>query len=215
LTEAERAKILALGEDLPRVWDAATTTVAQRKQIVRLAIQEVVVDQRRDRGRVWLKIVWQTGAVSEHWLQRRVQAYAQHADLERVERRVRALRDAGKMDAEIAAILNSEGFVTARGAPFSGDVVHLLRKRWGIPTAKINGTGYNPPRWPDGSYSVQGVSEVLGITVQTVFKWLRKGRLEGRQLVKGQPWQIALSDQQLVELQSRVRQTRRPTMEAS
>src|SRR5438067_13941872 len=68
-------------------------------------------------------------------------------------------------------------------------MVHLLRKRWRIPTVKINGTAANPSRWPDGSYSVQGVATILGITPQTIFKWLRKGRLAGRQLAKGMPWQ--------------------------
>jgi transposase-like protein len=54
-------------------------------------------------------------------------------------------------------------------------------------TVKINGVEANPLRWPDGSYSVQGTAAALGVTPQTVFKWLRKGRLVGRQLTKGQP----------------------------
>src|SRR3712207_7990856 len=56
----------------------------------------------------------------------------------------------------------------------------LRRKCWGIPTVKINGVDANPPRWPDGSHSVQGAAAALGVTPQTVFKWLRKGRLAGR-----------------------------------
>lgn len=55
------------------------------------------------------------------------------------------------MDKEIAAILNQEGFVAARGCAFKGENVWLLRTRWGIPTVKINGVGANPMRWPDGS----------------------------------------------------------------
>lgn len=50
--------------------------------------------------------------------------------------------------------LNAEGFVAARGCAFKGENVWLLRTRWGIPTVKINGTGANPDRWPDGTYSV-------------------------------------------------------------
>jgi hypothetical protein len=34
------------------------------------------LDQKRSRGHVIIKIVWQTGAVSEHRMQRRVQSYA-------------------------------------------------------------------------------------------------------------------------------------------
>ena len=43
------------------------------------------------------------------------------------------------MDREIAATLNAEGIMSARGTPFLHGTVHLLRKRWGIRTVKING----------------------------------------------------------------------------
>ena len=167
LSEADRAKILALATDLPQLWRATTTTAAERKQIVRLLVKEVVLDQRRERGQVWVRIVWQTGAVTEHRLQRQVRAYAEYADLERLEQRVRDLNSAGNMDHEIATILNSEGLATARGLPFSGEVVHLLRKRWEITTVKINGNGFNPARWPDGSYSVQGAVSPATVAIGT------------------------------------------------
>lgn len=215
ITEADRADILALGENLPLVWHAETTTAADRKQIVRLILSDVFVDQKRERGRVWIKIIWQTGACSEHWLQRRVQSYAHHADPDQLQRRIRELNAANKMDAEIAIILNAEGFCSAHGPAFKGETIHLLRKRWHIPTVKINGTTMNPRRWPDGTYSVQGAAEVLGITSQTIFDWLRKGWLSGHQLAKGMPWQIMLSDVQAMELRSRIRHTNTSKREAS
>jgi DNA invertase Pin-like site-specific DNA recombinase len=215
LNDADRAEILALGETLPRIWFATTTTAAERKRIVRLIVREVILDQKRDRGRVWLRIVWQTGAVTEHCLQRRVQSYDQYADLDRLRERICALNAAQKMDADIAAQLNREGFVSAQGRPFSGPVIHLLRKQWHIPTVKINGSGVNPRRWPDGSYSIQGAAEALGVTPQTIFKWLRKRRLSGYQLARGQPWQIALTDDQIAQLKSRVRRTNPSRRKAS
>ncbi len=158
VSDSDRQEILALGEDLPKLWHAATTTAAERKQIVRLVIKEVILDQKQRRGYVWIRIIWQTGATSEHWLQRRVQGYAQHADQEQLRRRIVELNGLQKMDAEIAATLNREGFRTAHGPPFSGNMVHVLRKRWGIRTVKINGIAVNPPRWADGSYSGTGCS---------------------------------------------------------
>jgi hypothetical protein len=71
------------------------------------------------------------------------------------------------MDAKIAAVLNREGFVSARG-----DLVNILRRRWAIPTVKINRKEPNPVRWPDGAYSVQRTADVLGITPLAVFKWM-------------------------------------------
>ena len=95
--------------------------------------------------------------------------------------------------------------MSARGRPFSGAEIHLLRKRWGIPTVKINGKEANPQRWPDGTYSVQGAAKVLTITAQTVFKWLQRGRLTGQQLAKGMPWKIILFDEQIPVLKAQVR----------
>ena len=182
ISDCDRQAILSLGEDLPRLWRASTTKSADRKQIVRLVIKEVALDQKRRRGYVWIKIVWQTGAASEHWLQRSVQSYAQHADQGRLRQRIVELNGQQKMDAEIADILNKEALRTAHGPLFSGKMIHLLRKRWKISTVKINGAAANPLGWPDGSYSVQGAAAVIGITSQTVFDWLRKGLLTGKQL---------------------------------
>jgi hypothetical protein len=91
----------------------------------------------------------------------------------------------------------------------------LLRKRWNIPTVKINGIGSNPTRWPDGSLSIQGVALALGITTQTVFDYLGRGLLAGHQLTNGQPWQIELTDEQIHRLRARVRHTKRSKKEAS
>jgi hypothetical protein len=212
-SESDRADVLALAKDLPRVWQAATAQ--ERKRIVRLVIREVMLDQTRETGMVWMRICWQTGAASEHRLQRRVGSYRQCASVELLERRIRELNAAGRMDHEIAAILNAEGVMSARGVPFEHGTIHVLRKQWHIRTAKINGVDFNPPRWPDGSYSIQGAAAALGMTTQTVFKWLRKGRLEGRQLTKGQPWQIDLSDEQIRTLRAQVQHTSRSNKEAS
>jgi hypothetical protein len=215
ISAADRAQLQMLGENLPRIWHAVTTSAADRKRILRLVIREVVLDQRRLQGQVWLKIVWQTGATSEHRFQRRVHAYRYYIDVERLRHRITELNSIGKMDKEIAVILNREGFIAARGCAFKGENVWLLRTRWSIPTVKINGTGANPMRWPDGTFSVQGAAVALGITPQTVFDYLQRGLLSGRQLTKGQPWQIDLSDEQINQLRARVRRTNRSKKEAS
>jgi hypothetical protein len=215
IADTDRQQILALGQNLPALWHAATTTAADRKQIVRLIIKDVALDQKRRRGFVWIRVIWQTGATSEHWVQRTVQSYDAHADADRIRDRITELNGMNKLDAEIAATLNKEGLRTAHGPDFSGNMIHVLRKRWGIKTVKINGTEANPQRWPDGSYSVQGAAEILGITSQTIFDWLRKGLLSGQQLAKGMPWQIFLSPDQATELKARARHTNRSRREGS
>ena len=50
LTATDRQVIIALGSDLPQVWRAPSTTAADRKQILRLLVKEVIVDQKRADG---------------------------------------------------------------------------------------------------------------------------------------------------------------------
>jgi hypothetical protein len=215
LSADDRATLQALGQNLPQVWHAVTTTAADRKRILRFVIREVILDQKRITGHVWLKILWQTGATSEHAVQRRVHTYKDYADLDRLRQQITELNAAGKMDKEIAQILNQEGFTTARGCRFRGENVWLLRDRWGIATVKINGVAANPMRWSDGSYSVQGVASLLGVTPQVIFDYLARGFLVGRQLVKGQPWQIDPTDDQIRYLRDRLQRTRRSKKVAS
>jgi DNA invertase Pin-like site-specific DNA recombinase len=213
ISTTEHADVLALAEDLPRVWQRATPV--ERKQILRLVVRDVVLDQKRAPGQVWTRIVWQTGAMSEHLLQRKVQSYRECSSAEQLQQRVRELNATGKVDREIADTLNAEHVMSARGTPFRGEAVHLLRKRWGIPAARINGADPNPPQWPDGSYSVQGAAQALHVTAQTIFKWLRRGRLCGRQSAKGQPWQIQLPDGQIAALAPQAGRNKQSKREAS
>ena len=138
--------------------------------------------KRRAQGQVWLKIVWQTGATSEHCLQRRVHTYRDYIDLERLRRRITELNNAGKMDKEIAASLNQRRLRRRPRLCLQGrKCLKLLRTRWKIPTTKINGASPNPMRWPDGTFSIQGVAVELGITSQTVFDYLKATRPRVRQ----------------------------------
>jgi hypothetical protein len=207
ISTTERAEVLRLAKDFSRVWQVANAI--ERKRIVRLVIRDVTLDQLRDRGLVSMRITWQTGATSEHQVQRRVQSYEICVSAPLLERRLRDLARAGKFDREIAAILNQEHIMPARGVLFQSGNVHLLRKRFGIRTAKINGIEDNPARWPDGTYSVQGTADALGVTTQTIFKWLRRGHLTGTQLRVGQPWKIKLTPEKIRTLRNRVRRINR------
>jgi len=89
LTQTDRDAIVALGSDLPALWQASTTTNAERKQMLRLVIQEVIVDSKRADGQVWVQINWQTGVQEQFWYQRRVHSYVVFAGAQALEQRVR------------------------------------------------------------------------------------------------------------------------------
>jgi hypothetical protein len=86
-------------------------------------------------------------------------------------------------------------------------MIHLLRKRWGLPT--WNPTS-NPARWSDGTYSVAAAAELLHIYPGTISHWLRDGVLTGHQLAKGAPWHINLDPTELARIHTRLQRTRKP-----
>lgn len=149
LTVEDREQILALAQDLPAVWSAPTTTAADRKQLLRLLIDRVLLDNRRQVGQTWFQINWRTGATTEHWSRRSVRSYADAADGEQIEARIRALHATGMLDAAIASTLNDEGFLTSHGQRFRGAAIHVLRKQWGLQTwnrsAKTRRVGRTAP----------------------------------------------------------------------
>jgi DNA invertase Pin-like site-specific DNA recombinase len=207
LSDDDRDQILALAEDLPRVWSASTTTAADRKQILRLLIDSVLLDNHRIVGRTWFQINWRTGATTEHSRVRRVRGYFDYAALDELTRRIRELHAMQLMDAAIASALNDEGFRTSHGQRFSGPMIHLLRKWWGLPT--WNPTTPNPRQWTDGTYSVAAAAELLDVYPGTIWLWLRRGVLSGHQLGKGTPWHIDLSEPELTRLRARLAHTQR------
>jgi DNA invertase Pin-like site-specific DNA recombinase len=196
-TDEDRRQILALGEDLPKLWSAQTTTNADRKQIIRLIIKDVVLDQKRERGKLWFKINWQTGATTEHWIKRRTTSYREHADLEPMQARVRTLNAEGKTDNEIAAMLVSEGYRTTKGGQINDVSVYRMRKCWGIRANRQYEDGRNPQKWEDETYSVQGAATVIGVKASTVHRWLQGGLLDATQSAKGGAWRIKLTEEQI------------------
>src|SRR5271166_4513527 len=105
------------------------------------------------------------------------------------------------------AALSTSGFLAMSGQIIDASIVAAPKQHNTDGEKRDIKDGRIPPQWPDGTYSVQGAATALSISPQTVFKWLQKGRLSGRQLAKGMPWQITLSSSQIAELRTQVRRT--------
>jgi hypothetical protein len=157
--------------------------------MLRLVIREVIVDSKRVGGQMWVQINWQTGAHEQFWYQRRVRSYAEFADAQALEQRVRDLNAAGFMDAQIAAVLTEEGYQTPGLIhPITSKMVWHLREKWKIPTVKLN--------------------------KNTIFTWLKTGRLSGEHLAKGMPWKVYLTEEDVIRLHEWLRRARRSKREA-
>jgi hypothetical protein len=160
------------------VWAAATPTPADRQRIARLLLQRVVVtvDKASERGDVTLH--WVGGAVGSHTLTRPAARYRQQSACPRPVARLRGLCTGRDRAATIAAQLNAEGFrPPKRTSRFTGEMVRRLTAELGLARRQRHGspTGLGPDE-----YRPMGLARRLGISRDTVRRWLRAGWLNRR-----------------------------------
>lgn len=137
LGEDELARIAALSRDIPALWDAPKTTAADRKEIIRLLIERVIVHVRKDSEYVDTTIHWRGGFTSTHEVVRPVHRYEHMRDHDQLMGRITALLREGHSASQIASRLNSEGFRTpkARGSYTSSSVQQTIT-RYGLTEAR-------------------------------------------------------------------------------
>jgi uncharacterized protein YndB with AHSA1/START domain len=124
VSEAEQQGIIALVHDLPAVWHATTTTHAERKHVLRLLIQDVMLTKFAQVVRVDVR--WHTHACSTLAVPRPQPAYVVRRTAPEVIARLAQLsRD--HTDLEIAECLNQEGYRSGQDGAFTASKVNGLR----------------------------------------------------------------------------------------
>jgi DNA invertase Pin-like site-specific DNA recombinase len=129
LSDAERAQIETLADDLPAIWQSPRTSIEDKRQVVRLLLQRVIVWASASSDDVKVQLHWTGGAMTKHQLRRPVSAWRQLADLPALLQRIRQKRDAGWTSRRIAEDLNASEHRTPHGEPFTAANVRQLMKR--------------------------------------------------------------------------------------
>jgi len=201
LSPDDKKAIRALARDLPRVWHAATTTSAERKQLLRLLIQDVALSPIDVPERsTQIEILWKTGATTKVCVPRPNGREA-HKTPEKILEVIRRFVRRRLTDTEIAAELNKRRLVSGRGRRFSKTSVHSVRQRYGIASVHPGGAGTKTPdRDDDGRFSVRGLATHFGVTKPIVRTWVRSGLIEPQQDFKGGPQWFVLTP----EIESRI-----------
>jgi DNA invertase Pin-like site-specific DNA recombinase len=184
LTPEERRRVMMLGIDLQRIWEAPTTLPQERKQLLRAVFDDVVVLVDREALLARLTLVWQGGATTA--LEVRIPRAGEHANIDANELVDEVRKMAASLtDSQIAQTLVRRGLRTTTGLPFNIERVRGLRKRHGIPE-------YTPPSSADNEPTVTAdqAASILGVTHTTVLRWLRDGFLVGEQVSPRAPWMI-------------------------
>lgn len=177
LSDDDRARILALARDLPSVWNAQTTTHAERKNLLRMLVSEVSltpVDVPRRETRV--QVLWQTGAVSDFTVPRPGKYLALSTPPQALAL-VRELFACEQTDVEIAAELNRRGLHTGAKLGWTVGAVRALRYEHDLyrPSPKSRRAA---GQRADGLCSVHAVALKVGVRPSLVRQWARTGVLQ-------------------------------------
>jgi hypothetical protein len=184
-TPAELAAIQDLTNDLPALWRAETTTQQERQTIVRLLLERVIVSVVDASEQVRLECHWHGGNRTTHQLVRPVARLKALSTYPNLVARAGDLHRAGQNCAEIAAILNQEGWrPPKRRDTFNGPMVRRLLASAGLIETKRKGPRAIPQRRPD-EWTISELAEQIGAPESTVYNWVQKGRLSSRAIKVG------------------------------
>jgi hypothetical protein len=171
LTDSEKKRIRALANDLPTLWRSATTTVVERKEILRCLVERIVVHVQENTEYVDVTIHWAGGFASQHQIQRPVAEYHQMRDYDRLVERLHALHEADLTAAEIADRLNQEGFhPTGRRKTFYAMTVRQLLSRWQLTGERYDQVKLDPDEW-----WLSDLARKLSVSYSTLRRWIALG----------------------------------------
>lgn len=182
LSAAEREQIRSLAQEVPALWQATTTTAAERQRIARLLVEEVVVTVQGESERVEVLIRWAGGHSSQHEIVRPVKRYEQMSDYSRLLQRIDELRQEGRTLAEVAERLNQEGFrPPKRARAFTKSILsHLLggRKADSKHLRAVRASGL----LGEHEWLLPDLAKKLAMPPVTLHRWIRVGWVHARKL---------------------------------
>lgn len=205
LRPGEREALLALGEDLPRVWCDPKTDMRLKKRIVRTLVEEIVVDIDEPRFRIEIAIHWVGGRHSLLSVRSNRIGQNRYATDPEVSDLVRQISKTTP-DRHIAGILNRLGYKTGKGNAWTLSRIQRLRTAHGIPAFSLK------RQQEEGWMNMAQAARQVGISPMSVQRLLRERILEGEQLAPCAPWVIhrsALEEERFKEAVAAIRTRRK------
>ena len=185
LCRTDRDRFLSLGQDLPTAWYSVGASAETRKKIIRLLIEEIIVDVVDDK--IELVIHWQGGDHMRLSVKKNKSGHNRLTTDADVVEFVRVL--ARHMpDNTIASILNRSGKSTGHGNSWTSSRVYSLQYNHKIAPYREG------ERAERGEVTLDEAAALLSVSSSTILRMLDDGTLPGQQFCKGAPWIIRLQD---------------------
>jgi DNA invertase Pin-like site-specific DNA recombinase len=198
-TPEQKAKVLALAQDLPRLWHAPTTQARDRKRMLRLLIKDITVEKPYDAKHAILHVRWQGGACSDVTVEIPAKIWERQRNPDTIVMRVRDLAKS-MTDAQIVAELSRLGELSATGRPHTMHTIKWIRWKYQIPAPDL--------KRPE-ELTVQELAARLRVLPGVVYYWAKRGMIESRRINHGSPVWITIDEIKLQELRDRVSRSRK------
>jgi DNA invertase Pin-like site-specific DNA recombinase len=200
LSAAELAAIRALAGDIPALWAAPTTTIADHKRLLRAVIESVQVTADGATERVHATVTWAGGHQTHATLIRPVARIDQLSYYPALTERIRALASEGLGNAATADRLAIEGFRTPHLHErfHVGEIQYLIRRlglRPGLDHDHRTGQG----SLGHNQWWLATLAREIGMPTATLFTWLKRGWITGRQDTRAPYRWIVTADRAEVE----------------
>jgi hypothetical protein len=180
LAAQERDAIRRLATDIPGLWTAPTTTVADRKEIIRQVVERVVVAAEGRSERVKVSIEWVGGGHTDGAMVRDIARLCDLSYYPELCARVRVLTAAGVSAPAIAAHLQDEGYrPTHQAARFGFVQVAELQRRLGLRPCRPrvhDRQPFGPEEWWASDLAAR-----LELSHSNLHRWIRLGWVRARQ----------------------------------
>jgi hypothetical protein len=186
VTQAEQMTIRQLAADIPALWDAPTTTNAERKDILRQVRCRVVVTTQGTTEQVQVSLEWAGGMQTQLTLIRPVARLKQLSYYPQLCERIRVLSGEGHSAGAIAEALNAEGYRPPKrrdrfGEQGGRDLLHRL----GLSEASMRCVPQ--ARLPAHAWYVQPLARLLEMPIVTLHHWTWRGWVQAVQHVNSRP----------------------------
>lgn len=165
--DTAKARIRALAEDFPAVWNDSAVHHRDRKRMMALLIVDVTLTKHNEK--ITMGIRFRGGATTELCIPVPLNAWRKRQTHPKALARLEELIQS-HTDGEAASILNEEGFTTGAGAPFGLDSVRWLQYRWEI-------KNYEDHLRDAGYLTVSEMAAKLNLSKGQTRHWRRTGRL--------------------------------------
>ncbi|HEX2521238.1 MAG TPA: hypothetical protein VHP35_03870 [Terriglobia bacterium] len=168
LTEQQRAEILALATDFPRLWNDPKTPQRERKRMARLLIEDVTLHQT---SQLTALVRFKGGATKLLNLPIPLNVCLRYKTSSMVIAEIDALLDHHNYR-QVAAIPNERGFRSGKGLPFDSESVALVRLKFGLKSRydRLRGRGL---------LTMEEIVALLRVHKPTVKAWRQHGLLRG------------------------------------